>query len=145
MGCADASPRPPRAPATPAPARVPARLVARHRPRVSSAGRSASCRPPRPRPSAPVPRPATRPTRAREWPGGRRTGSALPRRPAGRREPRTGLSRRAPAQALLAPPLLDPAVVAGEQHVRDAPAAELGWPCVVRILEAAVERGREAL
>ena len=47
--------------------------------------------------------------------------------------------------ALLAPPVVDPRVVAGEQHVRHRPAAELGGPRVVRVLEPAVELLGEAL
>src|SRR3954447_11808237 len=54
-------------------------------------------------------------------------------------------SPRGPQLALLAPPILDAPVVAGEQDVGHAPAAELGRPRVVRILEPAVELGGEAL
>ena len=39
----------------------------------------------------------------------------------------------------------DPPVIAGEKHVRHLPAAKLGGPRVVRILEPAVELRREAL
>ena len=45
----------------------------------------------------------------------------------------------------LAAPRVDPSVVAGEKDLGNGPAAELGRTRVVRILETAVERGREAL
>src|SRR5436309_7012742 len=51
----------------------------------------------------------------------------------------------APGPALLAPPVLDPFVIAGQQHIGDAPAAKLGRARVVRVLEPAFELGREAL
>src|SRR5579859_2526323 len=51
----------------------------------------------------------------------------------------------APETALVAAPLVDLRVVPGEQHLRDVPAAELGRARVVRVLEPALELGREAL
>src|SRR5436190_1054669 len=54
-------------------------------------------------------------------------------------------SGRGPRAALLPAPLGDASVVAGKEHLRDAPAAELGRPRVVRVLEAAVELGGERL
>jgi hypothetical protein len=46
---------------------------------------------------------------------------------------------------VLLPPRLDPAVVAGEEHVGDGPAAKVRGSRVVRILEPAAELLREAL
>src|SRR6187431_211090 len=43
------------------------------------------------------------------------------------------------------PPRLDPAVIAREEDLRDLPATKLGRARVVRILESAVQRRREAL
>ena len=81
-----------------------------------------------------------------------------PRRRRGRCRPSSGSGGVADAAQLLLLGLLtsrsctrsrrqavDPAVVAREQDLRHAPAAELRGPRVVRVLEPAVERGREAL
>jgi len=43
------------------------------------------------------------------------------------------------------PPLLDLPVIAREEDVGHAPAAEIGGPRVMRVFEAALELGREAL
>src|SRR5262245_28910599 len=51
----------------------------------------------------------------------------------------------AAGSALLAAPGLDASMVTGEQHLRDPPAAVLGGPRVVRILDTAVEFGGEGL
>ena len=81
---------------------------------------------------------------------GTRSASAT-RRPADRLVLRAGSRRAVPpcrsrcAPDPLASPRLDPAVIAREEDLRDGPAAELGRPCVVRVLEPAVERRGEAL
>src|SRR5581483_5075077 len=98
----------------------------------------------RPRPAgaaaAAARRPATPGTRA---PAAARSPPARARRARDRRGAR---SRSCPCPYhVLPPPRLDPRVVAGEQHVGDAPAAELRRSRVVRILEAAAELGGEAL
>src|SRR5213078_1242930 len=54
-------------------------------------------------------------------------------------------STRRSQTALLAPPLVDPRVIAREEDVGHAPAAEIGGARVVRVLEAAAQLGREAL
>src|SRR5919108_4257039 len=58
---------------------------------------------------------------------------------------RRGLSPERPLAALLAPPRVDPRVVARQQDVRDTPALKLRGPGVLRKLEPAFERGGEAL
>ena len=55
------------------------------------------------------------------------------------------LSAEAPLSALLAPPGVDPGMVAGQEDVRNLPAAVLRGPCVVRVLGSAVELGGEGL
>src|ERR1700747_2045194 len=53
--------------------------------------------------------------------------------------------RARPRAALLAPPRVDAPVIAREQHLGNAPAAELGGAGVVRVLDRAVERRAERL
>src|ERR687885_594496 len=75
--------------------------------------------------------------------------SSATRQPCGRFGNRRSIgfltSTRSPRARLLAPPLVDLRVVAGDEHVGYAPAAELGRPRVVRVLEAALERSGERL
>src|SRR5947209_2029019 len=74
-------------------------------------------------------------------------GSGVPRRsPTGTRSALAWLSLRLRAfAAALPPPLADTLVMPGEQDLGHAPAAMLGWPCVVRVLGPAVERLAERL
>src|SRR5689334_24707705 len=58
----------------------------------------------------------------------------------GRRREEVGTARQRRRERLLAPPSRDRGVIAGEQHVGNARAAELGRPRVLRTLEDA---GRE--
>src|SRR4029453_12326902 len=57
---------------------------------------------------------------------------------------RSGFSR-GPCAALLSSPLLNPSVIAGKQDLRHVPAAKLGRPGVVGILEPTLELCGEAL
>src|SRR3970040_1826164 len=66
---------------------------------------------------------------------------------AARRAPAAGARRaRSPrAPHVLTPPRVNAAVVAGEENLRHLPPAEVRRSRVVRVLESAVEGGREAL
>ena len=94
-----------------------------------------------------------RPARSRRSSSGRGSGGRVRsrRQLARRRRPRAASRARrcrssdAPEAALLAAPTLDLPVVAGEQDLGDLPAAVGRGPGVVRVLEASVELGREAL
>src|SRR5205085_8062404 len=74
-------------------------------------------------------------------------GSGVPHRlPTGKRSALARLSLRLRAfAAALPPPLADTLVMPGQQDLGHAPAAMLGWPCVVRVLGPAVERLAERL
>ena len=54
-------------------------------------------------------------------------------------------SQDAPSAALLPAPAVDPGMIAGEEHVGHRPAPVVRRPGEVRVLEAALELGREAL
>ena len=75
--------------------------------------------------------------------GGDRYSLGIASRRASAAEALFGVAHAAPD--VLSPPGVDPTVVAGEQNLRHRPAAELGRPRVVRVLQPAVQRGGEAL
>src|SRR5262249_13338049 len=57
----------------------------------------------------------------------------------------SGLATGTSFSAALTAPLLDPPMIARQQHLRHAPAAVLGWAGVVGVLGGPAERGAEGL